>query len=272
MSSRILKLLILCLFITVNTWAQELTQDLSDAEDNTLKQSDVVVLEKQEDTDLSYKKRRTKHGALFSLTTEKFYPIDYISLFQDAFIEDIVRDNSFDLVGFELGYKHNISIMSFSVLFGYARGSISGSTTGGKRDISINKQGLSVNAALDGVLEEPWVVPYGQIGIHHFNVSETDATGTGATLVSENLSATTGISFNFKYGLLFQIDWIENLIDKVAKAERIKASGLENTYIDLYFSHHLASSDAADPSSLLSEGDPNLQSSAELGFGIKLEF
>ena len=254
------KRVILVIFTLNFVQAQELTS----VESEDVNRSGVVVIERSEEFGLSYKKRRTKHGALFTINSEKFYPVDYISLFQDAYVEEMISDNSIDLIGIELGYKHNLGIISLSILGVYSQGSISGAAGTDKRTISLSKQGLSGNIALDGVLEEPWIVPYGQIGIHQFNVSESNSL--------ESLSATTGIAFNYRYGLLFQIDWIENLIDKTAKIERLKSSGLENTYIDLYFSDHLASSGAADPSDLLNEGDPNMLSSGEMGIGLKLEF
>lgn len=260
MAPRLLQILTIFFLSSQLVLAQDInTEDIEDPN-----RSGVVVVEQPEEYGLSYKKRRTKHGALFSINTEKFYPTDYISLFQDGYVEDIISDRTIDLVGIELGYKHNVGAMSLSVLAAYSSGAISGALVADKRTISVNKQALSGNIALDGILEEPWVVPYAQAGIHQFNVSESNAL--------ESLSATTGISFNYRYGLLFQIDWIENLVDKTAKLERLKSSGLENTYIDFYFSDHLASSSAADPSDLLNEGDPNMLSVGEMGLGLKMEF
>lgn len=224
----------------------------------------LVSLEKHEDYTSSYKNRRGKHGALFSVSFEKFYPIDYRSLFNDAYIEEIIQENRIDLVGIELGYKHNIGIASVALLGTMSQGRMDGEFAGLPRTLSISKQGLSANVALDGILEEPWVVPYAQFGIHQFNVSESSAT--------ESQSATTSMSFNYRYGLLFQLDWIENSIDKTAKADRLRSSGLENTYVDFYFSEHLASGNAIDPTNPTTDGDPNMLSSGEMGLGLKMEF
>lgn len=222
-----------------------------------------VSLEQQEDFSLNYKKRRSKNGALFAVSMEKFYPIEYRSLFDDSFIEDIVGSDTIDLVGFELGYKRNFGPMSASILGVFSKGAIVGSFGSLERTISLSKFGLSANIALDAVFNEPWVVPYFQAGVHQFNVTEDKPT--------ESQSATTGFSINYRYGVLFQLDWLENSIDKSAKQDRLRSSGLENTYLDIYFSTHLASGDAIDPVTL-GKGDPNMLSNGEMGIGLKMEF
>jgi hypothetical protein len=79
--------------------------------------------------------------------------------------------------------------------------------------------------------------------------------------------------FNYKVGLLFQLDWLENFMDDTARVERLRSSALENTFLDVYATEYLASSNALDASAQTgTEGDPNLHSSFELGIGLKLEF
>lgn len=226
--------------------------------------SGLVSLEKQEDYTKNYKSRRGTHGALFSINSESFYPTDYRSLFNDAYIEDIINEDRISLIGLEIGYKYNIGVASAAILAQYSRGSIDGAVAGDPRSLQIVKQGLSANVALDGVFNEPWVVPYAQFGMHQFSIEESKST--------ESQSSGTALSFNYRYGLLFQIDWIENHIDKSAKADQLRSSGLENTYIDVYFANYLASSGAIDPSEPSSDGDPNMFSSGEMGIGLKMEF
>lgn len=226
--------------------------------------SGLVAVEKHEDYTKNYKNRRTTHGALFSVSTESFYPIDYRSLFNDAYIEDIINEDKINLVGIELGYKYNVGFASAAILGQFSQGSANGAVSGAPRSLKIVKQGISANVALDGFFTEPWVVPYGQIGMHQFSIEESKTT--------ESQSGGTALSFNYRYGLLFQIDWIENHIDKSAKADQLRSSGLENTFIDIYFANYLASSGAVDPADQNSKGDPNLFSSGELGIGLKMEF
>lgn len=223
-----------------------------------------MALEKQEDFTLDYKSRRSTHGALFSISTEAFYPIDYRSLYNDAYIEDIIGEDKINLIGIEIGYKYNIGPASAAILGQFSQGSINGAVAGDPTTLKITKQGISASVALDGILSEPWVVPYGQVGMHQFSVEESRT--------ADSASSGTALSFNYRYGLLFQIDWIENRIDKSAKADQLRSSGLENTYIDVYFANHLASSAAIDPADATSDGDPNLFSSGEMGIGLKMEF
>lgn len=254
-----------CTILSASVKAQELNIEQASASD----QIGVVAIEKQEDFSGSYKSRRTTHGALFSVNFEKFYPTDYRSLFNDAYIEEIIKEDRIDLIGIELGYKHNIGPISASVTGTISQGSINGAVAGVQRTLKIGKQGLSANIALDGVFEEPWLVPYAQFGAHQFSISETKLSGA----TEESMSDSTEVSYNYKYGILFQIDWIENLIDKSSKADRLRSSGLENTFIDIYFAEHMASSNARDPSDLTSVAvDPNMFSSGELGLGLKMEF
>ncbi|MBY0553286.1 hypothetical protein K2P97_02075 [bacterium] len=254
---------LICFFVSVSTYAQDLNLDES------LGAGEVIV-EKAEDYTKPYKERRGTHGALFSVGMEKFYPVDYRSLFNDVHIENIVQEKRVNMVNVELGYKFNLSSLgSIAVVGVYGAGGIDGSVSGLDRNLAFTKYGLSANFALDAILNEPWVVPYLQGGVHQYMVSES-AVVSGA---EENRSGTAGLAGNYKFGLLFQLDWLENSIDKTARAERIRSSGLENTYIDVYMTEYLASSAAIDPASTLgTEGDPNLHSSAELGVALKLEF
>ena len=233
---------------------------------NAQQGSGLVALEKQEDYTKDYKSRRGTHGALFSVSTEAFYPIDYRSLIDnDVYIENIIGENKINLIGIELGYKYNFGVLSAAILGQYSQGSADGAVDSDPTTLKVVKQGFSANVALDGILNEPWVVPYGQIGMHQFTIEEDRAGGS-------NSSGGTGLSFNYRYGLLFQIDWIENRIDKSAKADQLRSSGLENTFIDVYFANYLASSGAIDPADAASDGDPNLFSSGEMGIGLKMEF
>ena len=215
-----------------------------------------VIVESPIDSTLSYKKRRSTHGALFSVSTETFDPVDYQSQFGDVLISDIIGSETISLVGVELGYKYNVSVGSAAVLVGYSQGGASS----GSRGLQIKKKSLSFNVALDGILEEPWVVPYFQVGANEFEASEDK--GSASTAASAN------ISYGLRYGLLFQLDWI----DKDARGDSAFSSGLENTFIDVYYATYVASSSAQDPNNLGSAGDPNLGSTGQVGVGLKLEF
>lgn len=231
-----------------------------------------VILEEQTDLSLSYKKRRGKHGVLFSFNYEKFFPVDYFSQYRDKYIEEFLGDNeSIDLIGIELGYKLNFKLGSLSILGNYAQGSKSKSnytdgTTTRERNLSVSRYGLSANLALDNITEEPWIVPYGQVGIHQFQVVEDDLAQDDAK------STTTQFAFNYRLGLLFQLNWIEKSIDPSTHVDGLRSSGLQNTFIDVYAMTHMASNETYDPEDATSEGDPDMSTGMELGVGLKMEF
>ncbi len=223
--------------VTTNQKPTALSQETS--RDYT--QMGSVILETPIDYTLPYQERRTRHGFVFGLTSENFYPFDYQSQFADKYIEDIIGlDSSFKLNGIELGYKYNVSVGSIAALFAYGQGSVDGITAG--ESLTLTKQALELNVTIDAIFSEPWVAPYAQVGMHQFTMEESR--------VTESKAAAANYALNFRYGLLFQLDWIESSIDKNAKAERLQSSGLENTYIDVYYAQYEASSQAQDAASL----------------------
>lgn len=233
-----------------------------------------VVVEQPEDFTAPYKERRSQHAFLFGLHSENYYPFNYQSQFGsqaqsgNQFIEDMIGLDSIKLLGAELGYKWNISIGSISGLFDYSMGSANGTSTNPDDRIEVSRVALSANVALDGILNEPYIVPYGQVGVHQYNITEEQAIGGQI----ESRSGSSGPAFHYRYGLLFQVDWIEALMDQSAKIERLRSSGLENTFVDVYYSEYLPSSNAQDAANYGSEGSINTASSSEIGLGLKLEF
>lgn len=222
-----------------------------------------VLVETPDDYTKPYKQRRGTHGALLSLFSESFDPFNYQSGYggTDALIGDFLGSTEIRLNGIEIGYKYNISIASVAALFSYS----TGNAENAGHQLGFTKKSFSANAALDAVFDEPYVVPYGQFSVNLFDITEEK---TGADSFSESTSPLVG----FRYGVLFQLDWIENYLDKEAKAERLFSSGLESTYIDLYYANYLAASNAQDPSVIGSEGEGNLESSGQMGIGLKMEF
>lgn len=229
-----------------------------------------VVVEKNEDYTLPYKQRRGTHGAVFAVGMETLNPKDYRSQFNDGHYDTFTSGKKISLVNVELGYKHNLSALgSVSVVGVFGTGGVDGSDGTNDRNFAFTKYGLSANFAVDAILDEPWVVPYVQAGVHQFSAAETGVLAGN----EETRTATAGLAGNYKFGLLFQLDWIESSIDKNARADRLRSSGLENTYIDVFMTEYLASSKAIDPAAAFgTEGDPNMHSSAQIGVALKLEF
>jgi hypothetical protein len=109
-------------------------------------------------------------------------------------------------------------------------------------------------------MDEPFVVPYGQIGIHSIDWTEKG-------LVNEE-SFTTDLNFHYKVGLSFQLNWIEKSIDPSSQEDSVR-SGLENTFIDVFYTSYAQPSQVAEVNG--AEGEADLQSS-QIGAGLKLEF
>ncbi|MFZ3230124.1 MAG: hypothetical protein WA160_07960 [Pseudobdellovibrio sp.] len=248
----------------IHTSVDQLTLEETDFKsDNTMASGDVAI-EQTEDYTLTYKQRRSHHGLLFSISAERVAPVEYLSLFDDAEINNMLGSDLINLTGIELGYKYNFMLGSAYLIGSYGRG---GLTSSGEtfRELDLNKLSLSVGYAADAIFNEPWVVPYGQAGVHQFEIVEKMS---GA----DEKGITTEPSLNYRLGLLFQLNWIEKSIDPATQDEGLRSSGLENTYLDVYLSWYEPSSNLYDPANPSAGGDPDMRSEGLLGVGFKMEF
>lgn len=229
---------------------------------------DEIIVESRQDLTEPYKLRRKDFGALFSLNYERYYPADHVSVIQNKSYEEISGGEPIPLFGAELGVKYNFALGSLSALLGYSSGSFS-KEENNLDGVTVSITKADLNFALDNLTSEPWVVPYVQGGIHQLDWEENSF--TGSTNVFETL--VTKPSFHYKVGVLFQLNWIENWIDPSTTAEGLRSSGLENTYLDIFYTGY---SSYAEPDPIVGalgsdDGEANL-SSSELGMGLKLEF
>ncbi len=232
---------------------------------------DELTYVKAVDLSAPYKQRRGKHGAIFGVAAEKFYPAEMLSLLDDASIDQILDKQPISLLAVELGYKYNFPLGSFAISYGFATGFATGSLNNASRKIDFKRQNISASYFADMFFNEPWVVPYGSAGITQFILEEEEF--TAAATVAED-SITTGFSLNYKVGLLFQLNWIESGIDSTTHTEGLRSSGLENTFLDVHLSWYDPTQDLYDPRNAIAtkDSDPNLNAEAQLGIGLKLEF
>lgn len=221
-----------------------------------------VVLERPIDYTLSYSERRNRWGVTFSANYEQFFPSEYFSLIKNDLYKNYFNLD-IPLVGAEFGVKYNFSVGSLALLAGYAQGGIADDTQGLEITAAITKAAL--NITLDNLFSEPYVAPYGQVGIHMIDWSEVET--LGGTIREE--SFTSDYNYHFKVGMLFQLNWIENKLDPSSRQEALRSSGLENTYIDVFYTYY------AEPTQISTAqnepGEGNLGSGA-IGAGLKLEF
>lgn len=230
--------------------------------------TDEIIVESKQDLTEAYKYRRKTLGTIFSVNYEKYYPSEHISIIQNKSYEEISGGDPIPVVGAELGVKYNFSMGSLSGLFGYSAGTFSNADQNlDSAMVKITK--LDINFAFDNLMAEPYFVPYVQGGLHQLEWEEDSY--TGASNIVETLIAKP--NFHYKLGMLLQLNWIENWIDPSTTAEGLRSSGLENTFLDIFYSGYMA---YAEPDPIVGalgsdDGEANLSSSG-LGIGLKLEF
>lgn len=237
--------------------------DLSEKQNKT-KNGGSIVLEKQKDLTGSYKQRRNQYGVIFSVNYEQFNPVDYVSVIQSGAYYDEAMGKPIPVLGAELGFKYNFSLGSLTALAGYGMGTKSNSGNGiDSMKVTITK--LDLNYAMDNMFEEPIIVPFIQAGANQINWTERSYNGTDLQEESTNLAW----NYHFKVGLSFQLNWIERSIDPSTELDGLRGSGLQNTFLDIYYTTYMEPSQISEAAD--SEGEPNLGSSA-IGVGLKMEF
>jgi hypothetical protein len=224
---------------------------------------DLITVERMKDPTLPYKQRRNPWGVLFSINYEQFSPTNYQSLVLNQNYETMTDNKSIPLIGAEFGVKYNFSLGSISALVGYSTGKID-TPTASVDQISASITKVDLNMALDNLFDEPYVVPYAQVGLH--SIDWTEKSLVGAVINEE--SFITKWNVHYKAGLSFQLNWIEKSIDASSQEDSVR-SGLENTYLDVFYSSYAQPSQVANVNG--AEGEADLQSS-EIGAGLKLEF
>lgn len=249
-------LVLLEIFITKKVLAQDYSKPVAAGE---------VIVEKPFDISLPYRERRSQFGILFSANYESFVPSDYTSLIQNKKFQDFTGDRSIPVIGAELGVKYNFVLGSVTALLGYGKGNFE-SPKNNINEMSVEIIKAGVNFTLDNLMSEPWVAPYGQVNVHRFGWKETSINASNQILEE---AFTTDPNISYKAGLLFQLNWLENLIDPNTHANGLRSSGLENTFLDVFYTMYSAPNEIADVNG--ATGEANLESSA-FGVGLKLEF
>jgi hypothetical protein len=253
---QIFLIFILAAAIPLGVFAQDYSDPISEGE---------VIVEKRTDLTLNYKERRSQFGILFSANYEKFSPDNYQSLILNQNFLDATGGDSIPVMGAEFGVKWNMDLGSVAALVGYGAGTYSNADQG-IDEIKIKITKASLNLTLDNLMSEPIVAPYGQIGINSIDWSEASRDSTNE---AKEETFTTDWNFNYKVGILFQLDWIERSIDPNTHTNGLRSSGLQNTYLDIFYSSYAAPSEVASVDGATGEAD--LESN-NFGVGLKLEF
>jgi hypothetical protein len=226
--------------------------------------NDEVIIESNQEILLPYRQRRSKLGATFAINYEPYAPDDYKSLILNKYFDEFSESSSIPLMGVEVGIKYNFALGSVAGVFGYSKGSFSNEGQNlNLIDVSMLKADL--NFTIDNVLSEPWIAPYIQGGVHQIQWDEESISGTAI----QNESFVTTPNFHFKAGVLFQLNWMENWIDATTSSEGLRSSGLQNTFIDVFYSYYNQPTEAADVAGVEGEADVSWSG---LGAGLKMEF
>jgi len=226
---------------------------------------DEVVVERPLDLTKNYRDRRSRFGLLAAVNYERFSPDNYVSINLNKSFKEFSGESSVPLVSGDLGLKINFEVGSLSLLAGYASGQFENDSAN-VYSITTNMLRLSANLALDTLMEEPWVVPYGQVGVHQLNWTEKSYDNANNII---NQSVTAPWTLNYKVGALIQLNWVEDSIDPQTHINGLQSSGLENTYLDIFYQHY-------GTTDVTSENEIGTVStdfeSSNFGVGLKLEF
>ncbi|MCB0370648.1 MAG: hypothetical protein KDD45_14795 [Bdellovibrionales bacterium] len=201
----------------------------------------------------NYRERRTTNGFMVSLGSENLYFPDYVSQYDQKFYEELWGQEDVSTPEITLSYKFNFKLGSFTLGAGYGQGSILDDRSGDERTISVDKYTAGIEFLADTIMPEPYFVPYG--GIYAFQLTM----GEYVKSIDTDFSSTSGIGTAYKIGFLIQLNWLEAETAKYAYLN----DGLENTYLDVFWTQYDNSNE--DPK-------PSVQSDLNWGAGLRVEF
>ena len=130
-------------------------------------------------------------------------------------------------------------------------GSYATQSLDGTIDLSLMPVTLGLRVSLDGLYDQPWVVPYGSAGLYLMSYNEKQANSV--------VDGNTQLAAYAKAGLLILLDWIDPEEARVA----FEDSSIDNTYFFIEGRMFFASSELVDP---------DFESDLHLNAGLVVEF
>ncbi len=204
------------------------------------------------DTLIPYALRRNTWTNTVSLGVNTYTPTNYQPDAYDGDLETVYGDAETPLLELTFGFKYNFALGSLALDLGGGYYSNTKDTLESKLNLIFTTAALTF--ALDNLFKEPYVVPYGTVGIGYVLYSETVAN-------NENGGGTKTMYAGA--GLQFQLDWM----DEQANIDSYEDFGLENTFLYLEARYYLDATSFSDPAS------PDLSSEKiALLSGLKFEF
>lgn len=269
-----------------------------------LAQNDIVIdelsynemIENQKDNSGSwlppYKKRRKTWGADFSIKYSYWFkPINYQSFFYNE--RDSINDFDTLYGSTNLGYisllgalRYNSPLGGLSLGVGVGYYYNEGSDN---LELSIIPVVAELALTLDAFLKEPYVAPYGAIGMAYMYMREkqevtnnptnplppdpTNPLPPNPTATVSNSESRGQFALYYDVGLLLQLDWLERRADLAMYSN----SGIENAYIKVGMISVFNNLNALNPSdSTQDDGtvitNRDLKSNLAFHLGFQIEF
>jgi hypothetical protein len=163
-----------------------------------------------------YRQRRNSWGSLIAIGYSGYSPEDYDPSFVLDQFTSYYGNAETPLVEFTVSPKKNFSFMSFGLDIGVGYYVNRAPDTS---ELSLIPVRLGLNLSLDTFFDEPYVVPYGTIGLYTMLYREAFA--------SQAVSGNTAMGLYYSAGLRFQLDWVDSDGDYSSYDE----NGMENTFL-----------------------------------------
>lgn len=231
---------------------------------------DVIPKEKNVEVELrkrytNYRDRRTTHGFLFNVSGENLYFPDYASIIDGELYESMFGQEDVTLVQIQMGYKFNFFLGSLTAGGGFGQGSLIDdrlqvSNNFVERELTIQKKSIHAQWMLDSILREPYFVPYVGFSMWQLSLSETGISSLpedGGQKIEYSMDTGNGTALTV--GFLVQLNWLEPETARVA----YMGQGLENTYLDVFWTQYQNTDN---------ELDPSFENDFNFGVGLRLEF
>lgn len=200
---------------------------------------------------MPYKERRGNWGTTVSVGYSAYKPDNFESNFVAADISKPYEKAELPLIEVQFVFKRNTNYGSLGGELSAGLYSNESDDPGIDSSLEFKMYRLGLVLALDAFGEEPFIVPYGSLGLYTISYSETLGVihHNGNTQVAPYLTA----------GAMFQLDWIDRRAARVSYED----SGTQSSFIFAEGRTMLESSD---------ESDPDYSSSVHWNAGVRVEF
>ncbi len=210
-----------------------------------------VEYELSESEEVKFSERRKWYSIVFGANYSPIETKKFRSNYDGFTYSELYGSSPMPYMQISVGPKFNTSFASMSLEGIFGQGFIEDTRVDEKRSLTLMKKGVVGTVYLDGIFQEPYVVPYGS-----FEAYEMDYTDKAP---DETRKGTTDMTTGYAFGMLLQLNWLDPHPAEYAR----RNYGLRNTYVDLFLTAQNTSQ---------SKDDPDFQTSISWGAGLKLEF